>query len=173
MTVDPSRTEDVADFDPPGFEGVGDQAAVAAPGDRFSAEDGDRPGAAQGDEPFQGRGELGALHVVGVAAEGFHPPGGVRRVGPGGAPAAKARLVHVFDAGPGERCRQGVAGKLWKTPGAGVAADVHQQLDAVFGQQRQELADGARGVADRQDGRHPGYYRWRSQPGAGKKQTGA
>jgi hypothetical protein len=97
------------DLDASGNQGVGDEAAVAAPGHGLGAEDhrwGVRGAAYQ---PFEGGAEFRGLHVVGVAAKGFDPPGGMLGVGAGGTAATKVRFVHVVDAGSGQGSRQGIA----------------------------------------------------------------
>ena len=86
------------DFEAPGDQGIGDEPAVAAPGDGLGAEDGRGRLSGAADQPLQGCGEHGGLHVVGVAAEGLDPPGGVGGVGAGGAAASEVRLVDVLDA---------------------------------------------------------------------------
>ena len=134
--------QDVQNFDAMGDQGVGDEPAVAAPGHGFGAEDGGGGLGGAPDEPLQGGGEFRGFHVVGVAAERFDPPGGMLGVGTGGAPAAEVWLVDVPDAGPVEGGGQGIARELRVTPGAGIAPDVHEHLDAVLGQQVEELSDG-------------------------------
>lgn len=125
------RAQDMQNLDASDDQGVGDEAAMAAPGDRFGAEDdgGMRRGAAH--QALEGGGELRGLHVVGVAAEGLDPPGGMLGVGARGAPAAEVGLVEVVDAGPGEGRRQGFARELRMAPRGGIAPDVDEPADAV------------------------------------------
>ena len=153
-----ARAHDMHDLNAPGNQGVRDQPAMAAPGHGFCAQDRDRLASGALDQPLQSRLELWRLHVVRVAAEGFDAPGGVGRVGPGGTAAAEAGLMNVPDAGFGQGGGQGVARVLGMSPGAGEAPEGREGLGRVLGAQGQEVFDGARGVANGEDGRHPGYY---------------
>ena len=80
-----SGGEDVADLPALEHHGVGDEGAVAAPGDGFGAHDGG--GCCGGDlsEGGEAFGELRSGHIVGIAAEGCVAPAGV-----GGAFARRA-----------------------------------------------------------------------------------
>src|SRR5690606_37297426 len=64
-----ARTHDVRDGDAAHGERVGDERAVAAPGDRLGAHDGDLFTAGEVDQFVERRGKLRRLHVVGKAAE--------------------------------------------------------------------------------------------------------
>jgi len=134
--------QDMQDFDAASNQGVGDQPPVAAPGDRFGAQDGGRGAGGAANQPLQGGAERRGLHVIGVAPKGLDPPGGVGGVGTGGAPAPEVRLMDVFDASRRERGGQGIARELRMAAGSGVAPDVDEDPDPVFRQQRKELFDG-------------------------------
>src|SRR5690606_16802868 len=76
-----ARTHDVRDGDAAHGERVGDERAVAAPGDRLSAHDGDLFTTGEVDQFVERRGKLRRLHVVGKAAERGVAPSSVGRVG--------------------------------------------------------------------------------------------
>lgn len=89
-----------------------------------------------------------SLHVVGVAAEPLLAPGGIDGVGRWLSSAAKHLKMLVSDSMPRQGCRQGIAIELGHSPRLRELPDVDQELDALSLQQRQNVIDGARGVAD-------------------------
>lgn len=59
--------------------------------------------------------------------------------------------MRVVDAGLFERCGQLLAAELWIVPGLWDRSNVGQSLDAVRGQQMDELVDWSSRVADGED----------------------
>lgn len=104
--------EDVADM--PAFEhhGVGDEGAVAAPGNGFSAHDCSWGGACDLREGGQAFCELWRGHVVGIATKGCVAPAGVDGVFAGVAAAAEGFQLRVMNLGGVERGRQCVGVEL-------------------------------------------------------------
>src|SRR5207247_1281040 len=98
----------VPDVDAPREERIGDQLAMAAPGDRLGAEDGGRSLAGEVEQPVELGLELGRLHVVGIGAEGRARPGVVGRVALAVASPAQTGKPGVGDASR----REGVSERL-------------------------------------------------------------
>ncbi len=133
--------EDVADF--PVFEHhrVGDERAVAAPGDGFGAHDGGRSCACYFGEGGEAFGKLRGGHVVGIAAEGCVAPAGVDGVFAGVAAAAEGFQMRVIDVGGAERGCQCVGIELRNVARFGNGADVDEMMHMVRVQQFDELFD--------------------------------
>jgi hypothetical protein len=90
-----------------GEERVGEERAVTPPRHRLRAHDRDRSLLGERPELAEPLLELRRLHVIGVAAEGGVPPGGVLlRALPRVTEATEAREVDVPDPGAGEGPRQ-------------------------------------------------------------------
>jgi hypothetical protein len=145
--------EDVFDGDAPDGESVGDERAVAAPGEGFGAHE--RAGLFGGEMKGAGEGgyEIGSLHVVGVAAEAGVAPTGVDGVLFGVAEAAEGFEVDVADAARAEGGRERLAIELRVATGAGNGANVDDALDAVGAEERDEFVERAGRVADGEDER--------------------
>src|SRR5690606_37371271 len=96
--------------------------------------------------------ELGRRHVVGVIAEGPHPPPAVRALDPGAraAPAAELLRPAVADA-LGELGLDRLAIPLREGARAGQGAHVDQLGHPVLVEHPDHLVEGAGGVADRED----------------------
>jgi hypothetical protein len=76
--------------------------------------------------------------------------------------------MDVRDAGGGEASGQRLARELREPARARKAAHVGQRLDAVLGQQAEQLADGAGRVTDGvKSGGHSVYYRCARSPAVG------
>ena len=140
--------EDVADL--PAFEdqGVGDEGAVAAPGDGFGTHDGGGGSGGDLSEGVEAFGELGSGHVVGVSAKGCVAPAGV-----GGVFAAVTAAAEVFHVGVVDGCCveggcEGFGVELRDVAGFGDGANIDEVTDSVGIEKRDELFDGVSGVAD-------------------------
>ena len=70
-------THDVVDWVAARDQGIGDQGAVAAPGDGLGAHDGDGFGGRSVGQGFEGGLKFGGLHVIGITAEGLVAPSGI------------------------------------------------------------------------------------------------
>lgn len=127
---------------------IAHQRAVAAPGNGLGAHD--RAGllASQLDQPVNALGKGLSLHVIGIVAEGLHPPALVDRVLGFRPQPAQFLQVDVFDA----ICRQGLLQGALLVLGviarARHGADVDQPCHAIFVQQPEEFLDRPRGMPD-------------------------
>lgn len=140
--------EDVADL--PAFEhhGVGDEGAMATPGDGFCAHDGGWGGRGDLREFGEAFGELRGGHVIGVTAERRVAPAGVDGIFAAVTAAAEGFQMRVSDAGCVERGCQFFGVELGDVAGFGDGADVHEMADAVGVEEGDELFNGVGGVAD-------------------------
>ena len=116
------RREDVQDRNAAGNQRIGKQPAVTLPPLRFGAHH--RCGARSRERQERSRrtsrnGWRG--HVIGIAAEGLDPPGGVDRVRSRPAPAAKIREMLIRNAGALEQRRQGFTRKVRMPPRPGMS----------------------------------------------------
>src|SRR5207248_7032621 len=93
-------------------------------------------------------GELVGGHVVGVAAKARVAPGSVGRVGARTTKAPEPGEVAIGDSGFGQVTRERVSDEVGMAARAGEASHVGDTLDAVSAQQRHELLERARRVAD-------------------------
>ena len=125
-------------------QGIGDQLPVAPPPDRLGAHHRGRRVAGDGNQLIKRRAKRLRFHVIGVAAKPFDPPGGVPRVAPGLAHAAERRAVPVDDRGVPQRRGQRIGRKMRMPSRARDRSDVHKLLDAVGGQQLDEIIQRAR-----------------------------
>lgn len=144
--------EDVADLPALEDQGVGDEGAMAAPGDGFGAHDGGGSRAGDLREGVEAFGELRGCHVVGVSAEGGVAPAGVDGVLAAVAAAAKGFQVGVVDIGGTQRGCERVGIELRHMARFGNGADVDEMADGVRFQKLNKLFDGVRGVADGEEG---------------------
>ena len=143
--------EDVFDGNAADSESVGDEGAVAAPGDGFGAHEG--AGLFSGEMKGAGKGgfEIGGLQVVGVATEAGIAPAGVDGIFFGVAKATEGFEVDVADAAGAKGGREGLAIELRVAAGAGDGANVDDALDAMGAEERDEIVEKAGGVADGED----------------------
>ncbi len=94
------------------------------------------------------RGELGCLHVIGIAAKGVVAPGRVDGIFSRMAQSAECREMDVCDAVLLQGLAQGSAFKLRIFSGAWNGADIGELLDAELFQQTGEFTGSARGMSD-------------------------
>ncbi len=152
MAFAAGAAHDVLDVIAAHQQGVGDEGAMAAPGERLGAHERDWSWTlrGQGQQLLQAGLKLGGLHIVGKAAERLVAPALVGRIGAGVAQAAQAGQVSIVDAGGLQAVGQGFTVELRVTPGAGDGAHIHHPRDAVHVQQVDEFIQRPRRVTDGQ-----------------------
>ena len=104
------------------------------------------------DQLFERASELGGLHVIGVAAEAFVAPAGVRRVALRFSETAKSGKVPIGDVLRGQRSRERVAGEMRMAPRFRHGPDVGEPVDAMRMQQRDEVVERSRRMPDGENG---------------------
>lgn len=117
-------------------KGVGDEGAVAAPGDDLGAHDGYALLTSEGFQFGEARVEFGGGHVVGVASKGGVAPAGVRRVFGGMAQTSQGFQMQVADARGLQFAGQMIYAKLGMRARFGDGAYINQELDVVSMQER-------------------------------------
>jgi hypothetical protein len=131
---------------------IGDEAAVAAPGEGFGAHDGRALLSGEGLQIFERRFEIVGEHVIGVRCERGDLPGRVfRGFAWRSAAAAEGREVGVGDAEVLQCGCECIAIEVRVAAGAGEAADVGEGFDFFGGEQGEEIVQLAVGVADGPD----------------------
>jgi len=143
--------EDVLDLDPAGGQGVGDQRAVASPGDGFRAHDQRGRAGGEFDETGKSLAEGRGLHVIGIAAKAGVLPAGVDGILAGVAESPEPRQMDVLDATLVQRIGELILAELRIAARFGDGADVDEPPDAVRLEHFEELLDGERGVSDGED----------------------
>ena len=148
MRLSACGAENVLDIHAAGEERVGDQRAVATPGNGFGAHDGG--GLLGGDfyERFDSGGEFGSLHVIGKSAEAGIFPSGINAVARGVAQAPEVFHRSVINPRSVKRFGEFVGVELRIVARARNGADIHHALDAVGFQKPEELLDGMVRVPD-------------------------
>src|SRR5438093_989738 len=141
----------VPDVDAPREERIGDQLAMAAPGDRLGAEDGGRSLAGEVEQPVELGLELGRLHVVGIGAEGRARPGDVGRVALAVASPAQTGKPGVGDASRREGVSERLAREVRMPARRREATHVGDAEDAVCPHQIEERLGGECRVTERVD----------------------
>jgi len=134
---------------------VGEQRAMAVRGIGLGTQDRGAPAGRQCQELRDTARELVARHVVGVAAERAVRERRVRRAGARLAQAAQLGDVCVRDARFAQRARECRSRKVWMASRGGMAAYIRDRLDVVRGKQREEVLEGAVGMAYGEE-MHPG-----------------
>ena len=153
------RAHDVLGLDAAHEQGIGDERAMAAPGQGLGAHQGKAVLARKQDQLLEILLELRRLHVIGIAAKRGVAPAAVDRVAPGMPQAAQPRHVNIADAGFFQRSRQRCLVELRVARRARQRAHVGYARDAVRAKQLDELVDRTRRMADGQD-RHSFAYRF-------------
>ena len=149
-------------------ERIGDQTPVAAAPIPLSTHDRRPALAPQLLQALEAGGELGRLHVLGVAAEGLDSPWA--SFGGPGRPAPAAQLVAerlVRDAGGLQRLAERAYVELRIAPGAGKPPHIRENLHVVPAQEVDEAVGRMRRVADREQPvirRHAGIVAARAVP---------
>ena len=132
-------------------EHIGDQASVTAPPEQLGAHD--RCGRSASDhlELEQSGGELLACQVVGVCAERRMLPRVVRRFGVGSAASAKLLNPSIRDVLRRQRRCELARPELRKTTRAREPSHIHDRLDFLRLEHRDELVDRSGRVTDGPD----------------------
>ena len=158
MLLQPAVGRDVEDVPVVNGEGIGNQLAVTSSPVPLGAHD--RRAAVPGErlQPLPAGLELGASHVVGVAAKSRNTPALVRGTAPW-APATAELAPQGLVADPGAlECRdQGVDVELGVAAGAGVPANVAQKPHPPATEESDEALRGVGGVANGEDLADPGH----------------
>ncbi len=151
MSLAASRAHDVLGADSANEQGVRDERAMTAPGQRFRAHQCDPVLLRQ---PYQFNEislEFRLLHVIRETSKRGISPAHVGRIAQGMTESAESRHVNIFQPGTLQRLRQGSLVELGVVPGTRHRPHVHHAGRAVRLEQADEFLDRARGMADRQD----------------------
>src|SRR5437870_6895905 len=138
-----------------GDERVRDELPVAPPRDGFGTEHCRRPRRGEPEEALKASAELGALHVVGVAAEAGGPPGDVRRVGAARPPSPELGEPVVATPSLGERAGQRLAREVRMAPRGRETPHVCDARDTMAREEVEQLCERAGGMPDRVDVHRP------------------
>lgn len=147
------RVEKMDDRDAAHEQGVRDEGTVAAPRDRLRAEEDERSPAGSLFQADHGGGELGGLHIFGEGPKAGIAPGSVGRVPFRVAKTSEDGPMLVADPFRRECRRQSLPIELRVMAGAGNGPDVDDKPDSRGFEDVNELAQGARAVSKRKDGR--------------------
>lgn len=134
-------------------EHVGDERAMAAPGNGFGAHDGAGLCPGKAFEAGERGGEFGSLHVVGETAKTGIVPAGVDGIGARVAQAAQFWEVGVGDVRAAKGLGEGVMIELRIVAGLRNGAHVDETFDVVRFQEREEVVDGTVGMANGEEER--------------------
>jgi hypothetical protein len=143
--------ENILDLDSPRGQGVGDQRAVASPGDGFRAHDHGRSCASQFDELGQAFSKRRGLHIVRIAAKAGVLPPGIDGILAGVPEPSEPWQMDVSDSALLQRWTELVLAELRIPQRLGYRANVHELLYAVSLKRFEKLLDGQRGMADGED----------------------
>jgi hypothetical protein len=128
-------------------ERISDERPMAAPRNRFRAQDGCGFAFGEISQPPQAGRKFRRLHVIGKAPEGGVAPAEIHGTLPRVPAAAKPLQVHIAQSRGTQAGSKDFAVELGRVPGAWNAADVNQALDAMRFQQMNEIREGSRGMA--------------------------
>ncbi len=142
-------------------ERIGDQRAMAAPRHRLRAHDRDTFSTACARKRLHRFREGGRLHVIGISAEAFVAPAGVRGALAAVAQAAERGHGQVFDPAVLQCVGQGIRVELRVVTGPRHRADIRQRFYSAGVKEAEEAVDGQRGMTDREyrSGRPIGHPR--------------
>jgi hypothetical protein len=142
---------DVFDGDFAGDERVGNQRAMAAPGNRFRAHDGATLPSRELDEFRERRIEFRSLHVIRVSTKAIVPPSRIDGTFFRVTQAAELFSVNVSNMSLTQRILERIGIELRITPRTRDRSDINNALHAVRVEQSEELIERPGGVADRQN----------------------
>lgn len=131
MNIGSLGAQDVLNLNTAHNQGIGNQKAVAAPGNSFGAHHGHPPNLGQLQQRLQAVGKIGGLHIVGKTLERGVAPAGIGGVGLGMAQAAEAAQVGVADAEGVQRVRQPALVELGVALRAGYGAHIYHARYSV------------------------------------------
>ena len=147
------RAHDVFDRNSADGERVGNERTMTTPRNRFGAHDGDLLLPGQFDEFLQGRLEFWRLHVIGESAEARVAPAGIDRILLCVSKSAQRLHVPVTDPDAAELAPAAFVIELRIVTRARNCPHVHQLLDPVRFQHRDEFIQRMRRMADGHDER--------------------
>jgi len=144
--------DDMDDLHPTGDEVVRDDPPVAPPPVPLGAHARRPAGPREADKLLQASSEILGEGVVGVVPEALAPPGPVGRRLPEALPPVAPEALPQPDVSDAFLCqglRQALAVEVGAPLGGGPAPHIDQRLDASLPEERQELSERPRRVADR------------------------
>lgn len=154
-------TAEVHDVDHPvplGHKPVGDEPAVAAPPEPLRAQEGHPLLLGQGNDPLHVSLEPFAEHVVREVPEALGTPSLVGGGLPQSRPAIAAQFLpqpHIGDPSRLQGLRKSLLGEVGIALGAREGPNIHEDLDAISGQEGKEIREAPGGMAYREkDARH-------------------
>ena len=129
---------------------IGDQRAMAAPGNGFGAHDCGRLEGRECEKIVERISELPGFHVVGVRAEAGISPLRVVRIAPAATTAAERYNVRVSAAGVDDRPFQTRLREVWVPRRCWKGAHIDEMCRAFSGEQSEELVERSGRVTDRE-----------------------
>ena len=132
---------------------ISDDTAMTAPPEQLGAHYGNAESAGKRHELSQAKRKLFCRDVVGVTTKGGMTPASVDRRGAGAAASTKLRYPSIVYAGTSELAPQRVSVEVRRVSRAGKPTDIHDQLDAMLGQNALERRGCACGMTDSPDAR--------------------